>query len=234
MKKLFVILWFQLLFSCISKSNNDQTKDYKKSDTTVVIQLVPTEISGKGRIEKEYFLVVANDTSSFSCVLSENKINGAFSMHYRTTPYGKMPVSFSSEDTLAVMVDKQKKKSYRKIAYKEQLGELGFLLHYVSKDYNLNKLSNFRFAMGSIDGLSQYTLDKYIDQYGAINYKSNHKVADLIKNSYFTADLNNIISPYSITIHEISIDNLMLYKLQDSTGETKQVLDGMIIFSLIP
>ena len=228
-----------MLFSCNFKNNTTQTgKDSRlieNSDTTVAVQVLPEEISGPDYFQKEYFVIMKNDTSSFSWVITENKISGKMSMRYRYTPYDKIATSYSLKDTAAVAGYEPVKKFNHKSTYEDQIRELKLILKYASKDYDLSKLSYMSIDMSSINGLSQNILEKYVNQFGTINYLSTQKVTTLIKNSSFKTDLGNLLSPYSVIIKETFVDDgLIDYIPRDSKTGSKAVLHCRVIFDLIP
>lgn len=228
-----------MLFSCNSKSNSMQTRNdsifHKKEDTTVVVQVVPEEILGADYTQKEYFVIMKNDTSSFSCVITKSKISGKMSMRYQYTPFEKIASSYSTKDTSAVSEHKPVRRFNHKLTYKEQIIELKLILKYALKDYDLSKLSRVSIDMSSINGLSQNILEKYVSQFGTIDYPSYQKVRTLIENSLFKSDLNNLLSPYSVIIKEtFVVDGLIDYIPQDSKSGTKAVLNCMVMFYLIP
>jgi hypothetical protein len=239
MKSLFIIPIFLLLFSCNSESNVTQTGESsipeERPDTIVGVQVVLAEVAGTDYIQKEYFIIIKSDTSSFSCIITENKFNGKISIHYKYSPYEKMPALISSDDTVAVAEYVSFKKNNPKLNYKDQVKELKLILNYASKDYDLRKLSSMKLAMLSVDDLSQSITKQYISQYGeTFPPNSNQKVATLIENSHLRKDLNNILSPYLVIVNKTSVDGLMYYVPQDSQAGAKRILDGMVIFNLIP
>ena len=238
MKALYILPLFLMLFSCNSKSNTIQTiKDnilQYKADTTVAGNVLPQDILGKEYFQKEYFVIMKNDTSSFSVVITENKISGKMSMRYWYTPYEKIAFSYSSNDTAAVSQYEPVKRFNHKSTYEDQIRELKLILKYASKDFNMSKVSNISFALRTFDEICQNTTKQYIGKYGeTFTNGSNGKIVALMENTSLIKNLNNILVPYSLTINKTSMDGLMYYVPDNSKTGTKPIIDGMIILSLV-
>ncbi|GAB2983301.1 hypothetical protein GCM10027049_20470 [Mucilaginibacter puniceus] len=185
-------------------------------------------------IEKEYFVITKNDTSNYSCFITENKNTGKVSINYRNTPNGKTPAIIAAGDSAAVEEKALPQYSNHKLTYNGQIEEIRLIMKRASKDYNFSKLHFLRLMMSSIKGLPQNLLKQYITKYGEnFGSGSNQKAVELIENSQVTADLKSILSQYSVTIDDISIDGLAYYPPQyPKPGEPKMLLDGMVIFSM--
>jgi hypothetical protein len=237
MKMLFITSLFLLFFSCndTNSHNSSEKNDTQKirSDTIVKVLVIPDEIAGTGYIEKEYFVVIKSDTSTCSSIITKNKSTGKVSMKYKHDPYGKIPYSFSLDDTVAVAEGVPIKKMIKKLSYKDQIRELQLILNYASKDFKFNRLSNVSFMMSSIDGLPESITKQYLNKYGEkFADAGNEKAANLIKGANLTEDLNKILARYSLSIKNIYIDGLAYYARQDLPKGTKPLLDGSVIISL--
>lgn len=236
MKISFKLSLCVLLCSCNSQSNINRTEAALKikQDTTVKSQAVPIEISGLNFLSKEYFVVVGNDTSIYSCFITKNKNSGKLSMHYKYTLGRKTPSSFSSEDTAATVKGNPIMKPYYKSSYSNQIKELKLILKHASKEYDLNKLNFISIDISSVNGLSENILEKYYSEHReTINFRSNQNLANIIAKSQLKTDLTNILYPYSVAINSTSIDELIYDARQDHQKSTKGILDGIVIFSII-
>lgn len=248
-----ILLIFVLFIKCNFKTNTipvnfsqieNRTTVKEKFDTIVVSKIIPAEISGLNYIEKEYFIVIKKDTSSFSCIISKNKIKGNISMRYYYNPNGKTPNSFSFEDSAAIIESRsEKRKQYYIPKYKEQIKELKIILEHIVKDFDLSKLNSFRMSMQSFRSFTQSITKQYISLYGEkFGNESNKKVVDLIKKSELVVDLNRILLPYSVKINKIFLDGLAYYSPEGTilnenetlTGvASKKIIDGLVIFSIV-
>ncbi|TKC65017.1 hypothetical protein FBD94_00190 [Pedobacter hiemivivus] len=231
----FAILLIILLAGCDFKNENtplnQKTVPKEKSDTIVGIEVVPAVISGMDYIEKEYFVVIKNDTSSFSGTVIENKATGKVSIGYRRDPYERTPRSFSSDDTAAVAYDEPLKKPAKKLNCKDQMRQIELILSYASMDFNLSKSHSLRFAMSAIDGFSQNIAKQYLSKYGEkFPYGGNKNAAELVKSSRLTAALNKALAPYSLIIDKVSIDGLGYTRAQHAQDNAR--LDGMVYWSV--
>lgn len=240
MKTFFVLLIWSQLLGCISASTKRG-----QNDALVAVHNIPKELSSENYTEREYFLINQNDTSGFSCILSENKISKYLSMRFEYSPDRKTATSFSLTDTSAVSEHKSIKKAYRELSYEEQHKELRSILNFISKDYKINRLKEIKMSMRSFKELSLSITRKYLDQFGEkFDYKSKERLKKLIEESAFTADVNKILSFYSIVIDKISVLEFVYYSPQDDEIEEdiergelggknrKHIIDGMIKFDL--
>lgn len=219
-----------------------ETVKKEKLDTIVVSKVLPADISGTSNVEQKYFVVINKDTSRFSCILSQNKLNGNISI-YCSYMYGKPTNTFSLEDTAAtVHVNSEKNNQYYFPKYKEQINELKIILENISKKVDLSKLASFRFSMITFKSFSQSITDQYIKLYGK-NFasNSNSKVVNLIKKSNLIVDLNKILKSHSVIINKVFLDGLAFYQpenfdsdenLKSSIIASKKIIDGLIIFNV--
>lgn len=244
-----LLLLFVLSNGCDLKTNTipvnssqteNKTTVKENPDTIVVSRMIPSEISGSDYMEKEYFIVISEDTSGFSCIISKNKIKGNLSIRCDFSRYRKVSDPFSLEDSAAVSESgSEKSKLYFVPKYKEQVNELKLILEQAAKGLDLSKLNYFTFGMNSFNSFSQNITKQYISLYGEhFRNDSNEKVVDLIKKSTLVVDLNRILLPYSLIINEISLDGLAYYAANDTSykngtlsSASKKIIDGMVIFT---
>jgi len=247
-----LLLLFVLLNKCNFKTNTipvnfsrteNGTTIKEKFDTIVVSKIIPAEISVSDYIEKEYFIVINKDTSSFSCIISKNKIKGNLSMRCYYSRYRKTPDSFSLEDSAAVSEsESEKSKLYYIPKYKEQINELKLILEHIAKEFDLTKLHSFRFSMHSFNSFSESITKQYISLYGEnFGNNSNKKVVHLIKKSELVVDLNKILLPHSVIINKIFLDGLVYYEPENTISYkngtlpaigSKRIIDGVVIFNI--
>ncbi len=249
-----IIVLCLVLLKCnnISSSNNigNNTQDTKtihnpNGDTIVNIIMIPSEISDSEYIAKEYYLVTNGDTSNFSCFISLNTVKGSISINYVYEPYQKSYSSFIPEDSSSIInFENVKKISVHESNYKGQLREMQQILDFASKEFDLDELSSIRLVLSSIDSLSDNITSLYKSKFSNnIKTVNNTKVADLIRNSEFTNDLNRILSVYKVEISKVYVDGLIVNVMQNanfhennknapSINSSDWFFDGLVIFSL--
>jgi hypothetical protein len=213
--KWLIILFFIVLFGCNTNSIDNHTSQnlsqYSKSrgekykDTIITAIEIPPEASVPGYIEKEYFLIVNSDTSCFSLFITLNKEKRSISIKYNYNKFKKSKSAFLYEDTIAEVKEIERYNEY-KTTYKDQLRELQLLLDFVSKEYDLSKLSKLTFLLSSIDGLANAITQEYVNKCKnkTVAY-SYSKISDLIIQSNFINDVNKILSSYSVKTNKIFV-----------------------------
>lgn len=226
------------LLSCGSNGDTGQPKmsaSLKRgADTSIGVSIVPIEISGPQYLKKEYYVVVNTDTSSFSCIISKNKVSGKLTMQCKDSPNGKAPSSVSLSDTAILSTDESSSKSYPEVFDGKQIPELQLIFDHVSKEYDLSKLKSLRFAISLFHDFARNVTSKYVSQFnGKVHYGSSEKVVDIIEESQLKADINHMLSQYSLTIGKSNVDALLVSMPNHSKQKQTPVLDGIVIFNLV-
>lgn len=230
MKYIINILLIVFIGSCNAKRNNQSEKvlsgvcDTVKDniDTTVGVISLPEST------EKEYFLIIHNDTSDFSLFVNSNS-KGNTVATYRLGSQKNNSYAVLA-DSSAVVEDINKVKKKYKPVYFQNIRELQLTLISAAEEFELKKLEALRISMSDISGFSENITKQYNKQYGEkIKSNSNYEVADLIKKSEYVTDLNNILSIHKIVIDKVFLDGLVYYKRSNSTLNS---LDGMVIFTM--
>lgn len=231
---LFILLKCNFRTNVESATQATESSTFKEEfDTIITSKIIPSEISGPNSVMREFYVSYGNNTSAFSCLIAENVINKKISIsyNYKTT-------FVNLKDSATIAVSDSMRKRWLIPTYNQQMGEIKIILAEASKEFDLSKLNTLRLGMLSIEGLSNKLMEEYIKKFREkFKSNSNLKVADLIKNSQFTSDLNTILSPYSLLINKVYVDGLTYYKpikafknVPDTTQ--KFVLDGIIIFRI--
>ena len=228
MKYIINILVSVFICSCNANLNNlsekvlsgvcDTVKD--NIDTTVGVVSFPEST------EKEYFLIIHNDTSDFSLFVNSNSKGNTIAT-YRLGSHKNNSCSVLADSS--AVVDEINKK-YTKPIYSQNIQELQLTLISAAGEFELEKLEALRVSMSDISGLSENITKQYITQYGAkLKSNSNYEVADLIKRSEYVTDLNYILSTHKIVIDKVFLDGLVYNKRSNSALSS---LDGMVIFTI--
>ncbi len=247
MKLLVIILLFIFPYNCTPNTDFNKSelvsdkgeKLKERADTTVLSEIIPKEISTSNYFSREYFVVIANDTSGFSCIISQNKTNERIFILLNYSALKKTYNSFALADSAEVTERQRKFKRFSKPNYPEQIKELKLILDHASKEFDLSKLTSLRLSMGTISGFSTNITKQYIQQFGEnFSNPSNKKVVHLIEDSYLSDDLKRILAPYSLKITKCSVDGLVYYKPREQTenktsSEGNLIFEGFVYFNII-
>ncbi|WP_421940538.1 hypothetical protein [Pedobacter sp.] len=254
MKNTFTLFFAITIFGCnigssqkhgdsfAGDQNSSQQQQQQPSDTVLVVQEIAKEISGEGRIEKEYFLAKASDSSSFSCIVQQKTCKKALSMLLRYAPGGKIPAKISQRDTNALVSNNGSGKTVRELSLKDQLQELRFILQGISKEYDFDSLKYIRMSIGTFRQLSVDLTKEFTAKYGKrVDYKSNEKVRQLLLQSTFSSQLNQILKYYGITVIKVSLGELVYYLPPQGNLDTRpgardttpeKIIDGLAVFTV--
>ena len=233
MKYLINILLSVFIASCNANLNNQSEKVLGVyNEVNDNIDTIVGVISVPESTEKEYFLIIHNDTSDLSLFVDSNSRGKIVALCRLGSPKDNS-TSFLV-DTSALFEDDITKtnKHYIPPTYSQNIRELQLALSSSAKEFELEKLDALSVAMSDIYGFSENITKQYITQYGErIKSNSNYEVADLIKRSEYVTDLNSVLSTHKIVIDKVFIDGLVYYKRSNTTLNT---LDGMVIFTIKP
>lgn len=252
MKNTFILLFAITILGCntgSSQKHGEQVSGDQNSsgqqqalDSVLGVHGIAKEISGQGRIEKEYYLIQGPDTSAFSCIVQQKTDSKTVSMLLRYVPEGKMPASISPRDTNAVVTGNSPGRQIKELSLKDQIQELRFILKGISKDYEFDSLKYIRTSIGAFRQLAVDITEEFTAKYGKqLDYKSNENVRQLLVHSTFLADLNQILKAYRITVSKVSVGELVYYlptekdlntKRPDSDSAAGKVIDGLVVIGL--
>lgn len=210
------------IYGCNVHENPKQgetSNGINNTDTTISSIAVP------GDTEKEYFLVIQNDTSRFSLFV------GSVSSDKVVVKYGPgsgRNVADYPGDSAAVGEGPGPVKESIPKNYSQQMSELALLLNAAAKDFDLRKLSHIRLGMRDIYGLSENVTEQYKAKHSeAIDFQSNQYTCELIKRSAFGSDLNRMLASHRLMVRNVGIDKLVYIK-----NSRQQTLDGLLILTI--
>jgi hypothetical protein len=233
--KLELVLLLSLLLCACSKTKSSGSVNNKIGiDTIVASKMLPQEITGTLYRGKEYFVIMGNDTSYFSCIFLEHTKTGRTSIKFECDMYNKKYLSLISDSIVITEMDFEYKIPYYKTTYKQQISELKMILKKSTEDFDLDKLQYMSFELLSTGDLAIEVTNQYIKEIGAKvinNYKS---VGQIFLNSQLGIDLNLILKPYFISIEQVSIEKLhfitrnKLYKISRIETDLVQTPDKIL------
>jgi hypothetical protein len=236
MKIKLIILITLLFFACSSKTKSSDfvlVRQEQKGmiDTIVAKKTISSDIRSSSYKEKEYFVVIRKDTSIFSCIFFENNINRKIRINFDYDVNKRGSVSLLNS---IPVIEKEYNIPYSKITYKQQLNELSMILKKSLEDFNLSQVQYICFELSSNGDLAINITNQFMKS----KTKNRKYIEQILLNSQFCSDLNNILKPYSIAIEQISIEKFSLISKEIfyevcriETKETKipdKILDCMV------
>lgn len=226
--KIFSIT-FILIFSCTT--SNDKLsilatpKELKLVDkkTDTIVSVIPIF-----ETEKEYFVIINNDTSLNSIFINSN------SKERLTAKFSKgSNKKISTElfaDSSAISFNMEDLNEYHSISYNEQMNNIKLLLCEISKEVELKGMVSFSFSMTDIPSFSEDISRLYFSKNGIkLIPQKNTEIIDMIKESNFFQDMNLILSQHKIMVDKVFIDGLAIIK---PCNVCSNLFDGVVILTI--
>lgn len=225
--KLLLLLIFIILYSITQKFAH-ANHNHSVLDTIIVSKLIPEDISGSLYKEKEYFIVTGKDTSSFSCVFSENKKTELINIKFEYDLYNKKSMT-SLFDTIAVTdVKFILQKRYSSLSYKQQINEFKMILQKAVEDFDFNNLHYLFFGVLSSSGdLAISLTNQYVMQFG--KDVTDQRVKQFLKVSQLVFDINSCLKPFSILVEDISIEKSYFVSSKELFKTSEIETDQMLV-----
>ncbi len=246
MKYLYIILAF-FSYCCETRPTRENAKYEPKilisngknsTDTIVGIINSPVELLPPNYSEKEYFLVIHGDTSRLSIIISSNNESGYITGKFDFDSKKNFGIERLT-DTIAVIIDtgitvKNNIFPRQEITSSLQLRELKYLLKFIAKEFDLQKLRSLRFQIRHVPDFSEAIETQFLKLYNRkVEIHDGSKVAALIKNSYFTDQLNDILSDFKLSADKVSVSDIVLNSGDISKfSHEKTDSDGVIVFKM--
>ena len=208
-----------------SNGNNSLAKIDRGKDTIVESKTIPHEISTSEFREKEYFLVAGKDTSSLSCIFSENKNSGNISVTLEYNDFHKIsltPISFLS-DTSAIGEKRiEHKAPYHKMTYQQQMETLRLILKESSKEFDLSKMRNISLMLLSSGDLAIEITEQYTKRFGTkVSTSKYRELEKILVGSRLKSDLDKLFKPYSVFTDRIAIEKVYFTNKKDFLTKSK-------------
>lgn len=162
-----------------------------KSDTTIHAEVPTNGICGPAtrRKEKDYYLIVNQDTSNVICTLSESKYSD----------------SFIKKGDVGMRIYFYDNKSYHR-----QLIELEKTLQLAAKEFSFDSLKGIATIYLAATGDLAIDITKQMSSYDLKNVNNNRKTAEFLLKSKLSTDLNRLFAPYKKNVKEFAIEHPML------------------------
>ncbi len=217
----FVGLSAAIICSCLNGNNKNirNTKVQKTnigSDSVIGKRDISREVAGSNYIHSatEYFVVAANDTSTFRPVFVKWKQNGEITIDLNL-PYTRKTETWS-----------------------QRIQELKVILKKAETDYRMDSLRNIDVGRLILTGDAAVEITrKYKNRFGTVenittaDYK---RISDFLIETKLTADFNNILHPYSLSVDKFSIEKAFfthqseLFKYSKLERDTTQIPDKIL------
>ncbi len=185
------------LTACHDTRQTTQTTTEQSAaiDTIVGSKTITDEIPGAVHRKRAtgYFVMVAKDTSDYSCIFTESKDSGKVSIDLNI-PYFKAAMT-----------------------YRQRLSELQLMLPKAAADFNFDSLTAVYFGRLILHGdLAVEVTKQYHQKFGASDkLESYTAVGQFLKESKLGADLDNLFKKYSISVEKVSIEKLFFTSRQE-------------------
>jgi hypothetical protein len=227
-KEPFIILFFTVIaLGCphSSNGNNSLANIDRGKDTIVESKTVPHEISTSEFKEKEYFLVTGKDTSSLSCIFSENKNNGNISVTLDCNDFSKYsltPISFLSDTSAIGEKHIEHKTPYYKMTYQQQMEALHLILKESSKEFDLSKTRSISLMLLCSGDLAIEVTDQYTKRFGTkVSTSKYRELENILAGSQLKPDLDELFIPYSVFTDRIAIEKVYFTNKKDFLAKSK-------------
>ena len=207
---LFVVSFLCVAFLSCSFSLQSGVAQKNSCDTVVYSELIENNYSFPLE-EREYFVAVNQDTSSYSCVLAKSDIGIRASWH--SDIYNKFffnNVYGETDDTAAVDSNWQEpERKFRVPGYRGMLRELDLCLAAASSDYDLRTLRSFGIILSCLGDVAVLTTNNLNSHFVEKDGEYTHSdIAKALKMTSFAEDLNGILNKYGVEIDDVSCQEL--------------------------
>jgi len=188
----FALLFLTILSACSNdKEQKQQVSKIKEVISPIVGRKnITNEIAGSAYRKRAtaYFVISENDTSRFTPIFYESKVNGQ------------------------VNIDLHQAYSHPTKTYLKQLNELKLILPEASKDYNFDSLTNLYLGrLISTGDLAVSITEAYRQKFGEQENTSTSdyaEISDFLLKSRLGKDLNEIFKPYNTTVESVDVEKV--------------------------
>jgi len=215
--KLYFYYLVIVIISCGSRSSLEPDCSMKLKSNQDTFVFVQDNIELEDYKQRRYTVVIKNDTSSLSLLLSENKIDSTFSAKLENNCG-----IFDNDkgDTLAYRTRDYLKVPSKKLTLNE-IGELRLILKEVDREYSLDRIKFLRLYIGDIEDASRELTLEYHKKFGKkLGYE---KVNELLRKSKLVNTLNTIFSAHSLKIKDVETSEILYYQKKENKLETINV-----------
>ncbi len=176
-------------------------------DTLVGRKTISDEIPGSAYRKRAlgYFLIINSDTSDFVCILTESKDSGKVSMNIR---YER-----------------------RTMTYRQRMEELKRIISEASRDFNFDSLRSLYLGRLVFNGdIAVDVTRQYQEQFGKVDRIADYiAVSEFLRKSKLAADLNDLFSPYSVSVRKVSPEKLFFTSKTELFWASKVETDSVAI-----
>lgn len=184
---------------------NDNVESLNLIDTSVSVKLIPRNLSGVRFAKKEYIVLVGQDTSSLSCILSVKNEDSTLIVELVSDLYNKK-FQISEDTSSVVKKDLCKQVRYHKSSNDILINELKYIFKKVSDDYDVSKLKFISFSILLSGNLAIDISNHYFKKLDARKDFDYEYFENYLFKSHLINELNQIVGVYSICIDEVHIE----------------------------
>jgi len=181
--------------------------------------------------EKEFFVVIKQDTSAYSFIFSQSP-NGNTRMEVSFMKDCKMFILNSDinkkDTTVAGGINDEHSKMFRIPGYKEMLKEMELCLNAASKDYDMQRLESVKGYLINFSDIAVSVNNELESQCRQTQMVSYHEeIEKALNNTAFKSDLNNILSKYGVYVDKISSQEFMGFIPQKEFIASQSITKGL-------
>jgi hypothetical protein len=188
LKTIVIIIYSLVSVICLNPADHPTAINFVAiGDTVVGSRIITNEIAGSAyrKRAKAYFLVVDNDTSEFTCILSEAREGGNTNMELRKLKSGAYTTS-----------------------YRQRLNELKKILPRAAADFSFDSLNSVSLGrLITLGDLAIAVTGQYRQKFGPGNKIPEYKkMSAFLLTSQLSSDFNELFAPFSLSVKSISIE----------------------------
>lgn len=209
---LIVLVGFNFLInSCDSKYTRDiERNNVTKNDTIIVSNNVSDYVE---YIEKEFYLVIKNDTSSLSCLTTFNKMDSTLNITINITSNGKYNPNDKDTNAIRMKQEDMRLHYYHNNLYLNQLNELKMIFDKISNIYNLSKIKKIKFYLSDFNEFSSIITKEFIEKKKKNKTINKYELLDtLLIHSILVSDLNKYFNKFSRKIDKINSSDKFFFQ----------------------
>lgn len=230
-KLLYCASVFTIMHGCSSFSGKAKQNGMSENDTVVCCKHIAPEYSWK---ETEFFVVTNQDTSAYSCLLSNKKGVGTniellFSknekLYFLNTPFNEI-----ADITAIGDIKSTPKRNFYIPTYKALLNEIDLCLGKAHKEYDLDTLRYFSTRLSYLSDIAVLTKNILDSTFIMENDTYSHiDITRALKMTTFENDLNSILKKHNAQVARISCQEMRINIPKDSFLKIQNISNGINI-----
>lgn len=226
---LFITASFCLMLGCCSFFSRNEVVQNGSCDTIVCSKKILND-SNFPFDETEYFVVIGQDTSAYSCIIiSENNKWGRADLEFALNEKYYFYRNYSNENDTTVCEPAGRRrvsaKKFRIPCYKDMLNEIDLCFASVSKKLDMRTLrsfSTFLSHLGDVAAMTTNNLNAHFSVADGEIYKHSN-IAKALEMTSFRNDMNGILRKYGLEVDNIETQECVYLISKDHFMKTHNI-----------